>query len=698
MEDSRNIDTLAFKVQFDEVKQAVAKFLEYNKSNNFNRFHALPSPSLSAPLPLRQSILHPHNSQRPLSQPAFFSSTPRQRVLKHQRSTPNLSGTHSHLQFSHQRSSSTLAPISSDYIHEATLPPDFPNEKHFTIGPGVNRNFNKSDSNHGLADSTLHSGHFFPWQLASSSLAHNDAFISHTGASYKPSRFLEYDKLLQKQRELHLKQLELDKAIDAHNQQLRNQPNFSIVDSTNTIPSSISNPPDFSTRQFPMFGNVPINKKTQSLERKQSLQNILIDSIGTNSNLSIQEPIGTPIVTPVRKSGQSTPASFSGSNASHTLTFSLFALSPTISLNQNIASSCSPKIALNDDILNFSSFSASSNTSPKEKDIAFSSSYLTSQKRENCYPQEQTQLSFDRSSLVPLIASQVQQSPKEGLWNGRASFDNEYNNQEMSYSPAQDNEFNFYGETAILPNGFSRERQIPTQDHFARRSGKVHQTFMESKNKLSQNMDSLKDLRQRIDSVIDHGTKDENLLDCIEQWCDEYQIKPEELFQEILEIAPNNSEYAFLLGFTYHHGFGTDMDLKSMIFWYKISAESGDHLGETQLGWCHSQAFGTGRDFTKAFYWHLKSALGGNFIGACNLAYCYLWGIGTVENKRKAWIWYKIAAEYGICTAQTEIARSFQFSIGINKDLHTALRWYRKAANAGDFYSEKMLCMLLKKL
>ncbi|KAG9307698.1 hypothetical protein G9A89_023263 [Geosiphon pyriformis] len=196
-------------------------------------------------------------------------------------------------------------------------------------------------------------------------------------------------------------------------------------------------------------------------------------------------------------------------------------------------------------------------------------------------------------------------------------------------------------------------------------------------------MELMKELLKIFTSVVDPGLNDEHLQDKIYEWRKSKNMEAEQIFKQLLKIAPSNPEYACLLGFCYHYGIGTRIHHKAMIDWYKVSAESGDLYGQSQLGWCFQEAVGIEEDSKIAFYWTLKSAEGGCPCGACNIAYCYRQGIGTKIDKRKSFLWYIRSAKSGVATAQCNLARCHRLRWGTERDVHKAIFWYRKAIQRG---------------
>ncbi|KAG9307696.1 hypothetical protein G9A89_023261 [Geosiphon pyriformis] len=149
-------------------------------------------------------------------------------------------------------------------------------------------------------------------------------------------------------------------------------------------------------------------------------------------------------------------------------------------------------------------------------------------------------------------------------------------------------------------------------------------------------------------------------------------MEAEQIFKQLLKIAPSNPEYACLLGFCYRHGAGI-----------KCRHNPGTLYGQSQLGWYYRGGIGIEKDLNIAFYWTLKSAEGGCPCGACDVAYCYRKGIGTKIDKRKSFLWYIRSAKSGVATAQLDLARCHRYCRGTERDVHKALFWYRKAIQRG---------------
>ncbi|KAG9307577.1 hypothetical protein G9A89_023142 [Geosiphon pyriformis] len=189
-----------------------------------------------------------------------------------------------------------------------------------------------------------------------------------------------------------------------------------------------------------------------------------------------------------------------------------------------------------------------------------------------------------------------------------------------------------------------------------------------------------KGLLRNFYSVIDPGGDDALLIKCLNDWCEAQKIEAETLFQQLRSLAEENHEFACIVGICYHYAIGTQFNQQEMLKWYKISAEYGDALGQTQLGWCCSEPFGTELNNQEAIHWHSRSAQGNNYVGMYNLAHCYMWGLGAEVDYQRAFYWYKRSAEAGITNAKFCLARCYRLNFGTPKDLHEAIVWYKKSS------------------
>ncbi|KAG9307707.1 hypothetical protein G9A89_023272 [Geosiphon pyriformis] len=193
----------------------------------------------------------------------------------------------------------------------------------------------------------------------------------------------------------------------------------------------------------------------------------------------------------------------------------------------------------------------------------------------------------------------------------------------------------------------------------------------------------LRELLQKFSEIKDAGPNDENLIECIKKWSESNKLKEEELFQRLSECAQTRPTYACLVGFSYHYGIGTSVNLFSMIKWYTFGAENGDSIAQAQLGWCYSNGFGVEANPVKAFFWDSIAAQAGNNTAAFNLAQSYVWGLATPRDYKKAYSLYKKSADGGCAIAQSFLARCYQCSYGTQKDIHKALSLYKRASKNG---------------
>jgi len=78
------------------------------------------------------------------------------------------------------------------------------------------------------------------------------------------------------------------------------------------------------------------------------------------------------------------------------------------------------------------------------------------------------------------------------------------------------------------------------------------------------------------------------------------------------EAKNNNTNAAFLLATAYKNGKAGFVDINRAIYWYKVSAESGDADSMLMLGWLYyKEPKNLSVNLKKARYWFKKAALNG---------------------------------------------------------------------------------------
>jgi TPR repeat protein len=135
----------------------------------------------------------------------------------------------------------------------------------------------------------------------------------------------------------------------------------------------------------------------------------------------------------------------------------------------------------------------------------------------------------------------------------------------------------------------------------------------------------------------------------------------------------------------------------------EIAANAGDSDAQNMLGVIFdegSDAFSGSRkndkscvpeDKKKSLYWYEMSARSGNRTGQHGAGMLYHSGEGIEKNYEKALYWLEKAALQGIVQAQHITGNCYLFGEGIKKDVTKACMWYEKAALQGFPPSQKVL-------
>ncbi|CAG8614054.1 8141_t:CDS:2 [Ambispora gerdemannii] len=498
----------AFKSQFEEINLILAKWTEYSTSSranyhysnnnisgsNSNHHHRFQGGRGAANITTSQLPLlttTQTTSQRRISHdsPIFTHSrtgsyptftTPRQRVLRHQRSSSSLSGisqfhhltnNHNHVQPHHQyQQNSSRSSLNYDNIH-AQESNDFLLDYHLSDSKSVGNGDRLLWEP--LSTTTLHPGDV---------VYNNDSFIpmpknhhhpaySHE-ISYSPPSLLNDDELLQKQLQLQAQKDLLDNAIAA-NRKLMNETTHGQLSSSPS--SSLSQPLCDISSKYNQTANTNL-----SSSRKTSLMNFPISGsshLSPYPDVNNQGEAGTMRKDYQKSSGRSTPnSSLSSSNPSSS-GFSLFAQSPTFSLNPNNGphrkqNSVNSHQNHNDNFSSFGAFPLTPVSTPPndDEDGYFSSSYFSN--KSGCTMLNTPICTISRG---PIISSPVQESEEESFsWNIVNKNDEEASSsepfdQQKSYSSAPgDVELDrYHARSAALNRSRIEKESLSNLDRFS---------------------------------------------------------------------------------------------------------------------------------------------------------------------------------------------------------------------------------------
>jgi TPR repeat protein len=170
-------------------------------------------------------------------------------------------------------------------------------------------------------------------------------------------------------------------------------------------------------------------------------------------------------------------------------------------------------------------------------------------------------------------------------------------------------------------------------------------------------------------------------------------------------------------------------DIQQAIHWYRVAANSGDPLAQTELGMMLEGGLGTAADLIQAREWYRLAAADGYPPAMVLLASLYSQGKGIAQDREEAFRLLQRAAEQGYAPAKTDLAVLYLFGAdapghdvdavrllrkaagrdpkaafvlgwcyqeerGVKRDLAGAAHWYTKAANQGFAGAENNLGLL----
>ncbi|KAG9287567.1 hypothetical protein G9A89_019628 [Geosiphon pyriformis] len=203
-----------------------------------------------------------------------------------------------------------------------------------------------------------------------------------------------------------------------------------------------------------------------------------------------------------------------------------------------------------------------------------------------------------------------------------------------------------------------------------------------SKNESQESLDILRSWS----SISNPGMNDEHVIEYLDDFLSNHKQSAQVLFEKIEAVASTNQDYACILGFLYHKGFGTNTNLRLAFDWYFVAAKNHDSFAQNQFGWLYAKGYGTERDNDKAFYWYAESAKQGHTSGMSNYGFCYETEIGTRKDLKKAFYWYKRSADLGDELGQCNAGNCYLLGDATNRDVHAAILMFLKAKNSGACY------------
>ncbi|KAG9307466.1 hypothetical protein G9A89_017296 [Geosiphon pyriformis] len=140
------------------------------------------------------------------------------------------------------------------------------------------------------------------------------------------------------------------------------------------------------------------------------------------------------------------------------------------------------------------------------------------------------------------------------------------------------------------------------------------------------------------------------------------------------------AEYASLLGFFSHFGFGCQGSNAEAFKWYSLAADHGDCFALLQVGECYEKGYGISCDYKKAIQCYKETALRGHPQGAYKFAESRI-------GRQRDW-WVTESARRGFWPGILKFVYYCNRGIGGQmKDKHLALRWalrYKRDSFGGE--------------
>ncbi len=134
----------------------------------------------------------------------------------------------------------------------------------------------------------------------------------------------------------------------------------------------------------------------------------------------------------------------------------------------------------------------------------------------------------------------------------------------------------------------------------------------------------------------------------------------------------------------HEHGRGVRKNLTEALNWYRISAERGEPIAQSNLASLYFLGRGVRQDDEKAAIWFGKAAALGLPEAQSNLAYMYYNGRGVTVDYVEAAKWTRLAAEQRYASAETDLGFLYEQGKGVPLDYVTAYVWYSAGAAGGD--------------
>jgi len=145
------------------------------------------------------------------------------------------------------------------------------------------------------------------------------------------------------------------------------------------------------------------------------------------------------------------------------------------------------------------------------------------------------------------------------------------------------------------------------------------------------------------------------------------------------------------------NGYLAQQDYTEALKWFRLSAEQGLDVGQSELGLMYHEGHGVTQDDKEALRWFRLSAEQGDPKGQFFLGLLYAQGQGVVQNHKEALKWTRLAAEQGFVKAQDYLGTVYLEGKGVLPDYEEAAKWFRLAAEHGDAFAQLRLGAMYEK-
>jgi TPR repeat protein len=152
----------------------------------------------------------------------------------------------------------------------------------------------------------------------------------------------------------------------------------------------------------------------------------------------------------------------------------------------------------------------------------------------------------------------------------------------------------------------------------------------------------------------------------------------------LMAAAQGDAESKGMIGYMYHHGYGTSVNLDHAICYYLDAIEHGYTRAQHDLGLLYFN--GPYKDDYEAFKWFMMGALRENFHDQEQLGYLYSTTTTELKNNFEAFKWLKTACDNEqsqkcfLLKLFGSLGHMYEYGLGTDINILEAIRYYKLAA------------------